>query len=92
MGFLRGLLSFGAGSVVGALIGATAASLLAPQNGEELQQKIVERREESSAAKARAEVETAAQMRQLFRAKVQDPNALRDDVLDAGSQPDLLRS
>ncbi len=43
-----------------------------------------------SAAKKQAEVETTAHMRQLFRAKVQDPNALSDDAPDASARPDLM--
>ncbi len=70
------LLFFLFGAALGALAGALVAMLLTPESGQELRVRIRERIDEGRAARDVAEVETAEMLRQKFRNKVGDPDAL----------------
>jgi gas vesicle protein len=78
MRLLGSLLNFLLGALVGALIGAAITALLTPQSGHEFKVLIRQRIDEGRAARARAEAETAAELTELFRQKVNNPNALRE--------------
>ncbi len=80
MGFVRGLVKFVGGVLLGAAVGATVAALLAPQSGPELQQRMRERVEEAKRRREVAELETAQHLREHFRQAVHDPDALRDEA------------
>jgi len=76
MRLLGTLVYFLIGAAVGAAAGALVASMLTPQNGDELKVKIRERIDEGRKARDQAEAETAAAMTRHFRNKVGDPDAL----------------
>jgi gas vesicle protein len=77
MGFFVGLAKFVAGGAIGAVIGAGVATILAPQSGDELQEKIRIRIEEGKAARAEAEERARRELEEEFRQKVGDPTAFR---------------
>ncbi len=70
------LLFFLFGATLGALVGALIAMMLAPESGQQLRVRIRERIDEGRAARDLVEVETAEILRQKFRNKVGDPDAL----------------
>lgn len=76
MRLLGSLLFFVFGAVVGALIGALIATMLTPQSGQELKVRIRERIDQGRQARDKAEAEEAEKLRQQFRRKVSDPDAL----------------
>jgi len=76
MRLLGTLLYFIIGAAVGAAAGALVASMLAPQNGDDLKIKIRERIDEGRKARDQAEIETTEAMKQRFRNKVGDPDAM----------------
>lgn len=78
MRLLGSLAFFLCGALIGAVAGALVASMLTPQSGEQLKVHIRERIDEGRQARARAEVETAEAMKQRFRNKTGDPDALAD--------------
>ncbi len=73
------LLMFGGGSVVGAAVGAAVGGLLAPQRGEDLQRQTRSLIEEAQREGDRAAAETERALVQRFRARVDDPVALRGE-------------
>lgn len=73
---LGSLLFFLFGAVVGALIGALIATMLTPQSGEELKLHIRERIDQGRQAREKAEAEELEKLKQHFRGKVGDPDAL----------------
>jgi gas vesicle protein len=77
MSLLKSLAFFILGALFGALVGALVAAMLAPQSGDELKLNIQNRKGAAVQARQRAEIETAAALREKFRAKVNDPEALR---------------
>jgi gas vesicle protein len=78
MRLLGSLFNFLLGALVGALIGALITALLAPQSGQEFKVRVRERIDEGRAARDRAEAETAAELTERFRRKVNNPNALKE--------------
>ncbi len=76
MRLLGTLVYFLIGAAVGAAAGAVVASMLAPQSGGELKVKIRERIDEGRKARDQAEAETTEAMKQRFRNKVGDPDAM----------------
>ena len=78
MRVIGSLANFVLGALIGAAAGAIIASLLTPHSGPEMKLQVRQRLDEGRAARDRVEAETAAQMRQRFRDKVGNPNALRD--------------
>jgi gas vesicle protein len=79
MGFLTGLLKFTAGSILGAVVGAGVASLLAPQSGDELKSKIEQRIAAAKLARDEAERLAEEELKAEFRRMVDDDTAFRDD-------------
>jgi gas vesicle protein len=75
MGFVKRIVVFGVGGIVGGGIGAAVASLLAPQSGEKLQASVAEMMNEARAAGDAAKAETEREMIARFRDKVNDPTA-----------------
>jgi gas vesicle protein len=75
MGFVKRVVVFGVGGIVGGGIGAAVASLLAPQSGEKLQASVAEMMNEARAAGDAAKAETEREMIARFRDKVNDPTA-----------------
>jgi gas vesicle protein len=75
MGFVKRIVAFGLGGIVGGGIGAAVASLLAPQSGEKLQASVAEMMQEAKAAGDVAKAETEREMIARFRDKVNDPTA-----------------
>ena len=76
MEFIKRMIAFGFGGVVGGGIGVAVASLLAPQSGEQLQESVSQLRAEAEAAGEVAKVQTQEAMKQRFRDKVNDQTAL----------------
>ena len=76
MRLLGSLLFFLFGALLGAILGALVTGILTPQSGEQLQGRIRERIDEGRAARDSAEAETAALLKQRFRNKTGDPDAL----------------
>jgi len=76
MRILGSLLNFVIGALIGAAIGALIASLVTPHSGPEMKVQVRQRIDEGRAARDRVEAETAAAMKQRFREKVGNPNAL----------------
>ncbi len=76
MRLLGTLVYFIIGAAVGAAAGALVASMLAPQNGDDLKVKIRERIDEGRKARDHAEAETTEAMKRRFRSKVGDPDAM----------------
>lgn len=70
-----GLLKFVAGGAAGTAVGLVVGSLLAPQNGAELQTETHQRLSDAKAAGSEAERETERAMRERFRQRVGDPDA-----------------
>lgn len=60
------ILSFLAGALCGAVVGATAALLLAPESGEELRQDVVTRWEEALAEARQAMEDTRKELQAQF--------------------------
>ncbi len=71
------LLAFGGGSLLGAAIGAAVAGMLAPQRGEELQQRTRSFVDDVRSEGDRAAEETRQALTARFQARVNDPNALQ---------------
>lgn len=64
------------GAVAGAAIGALVTSIVTPQSGEEFKTHVRGRIDDGRKARATAEAEEAEAMKQRFRNKVGDPDAL----------------
>lgn len=75
MEFIKRLVAFGFGGVVGGGIGVAVASLLAPQSGEQLQDSVSKLKAEAEAAGDIAKAQTEEAMKQRFRDKVNDQTA-----------------
>ena len=77
MGAMRRLVRFGRGSLIGAGLGTAAAILFAPQSGDELKGRFIDRLREVRLAGAQAKAAKENELIQRFRAGVEDPEALR---------------
>lgn len=88
MDAVRRVVSFGAGGVVGFLVGAAVSALTAPQTGEALRQRLAERAQEVKAAGDAAQAAVEARLIERFRDDVDDPQALTPE----SEQAKLLRS
>jgi gas vesicle protein len=75
MEFVKRIVVFGLGGIVGGGIGAAVASLMAPQSGEELQGTVQRVKSEAMAAGDAARTQTREAMIQRFRDKVNDQSA-----------------
>jgi len=75
MGLVGGLMKFVVGGAAGTAVGLVVGSLLAPQNGAELQEETHQRLSDARAAGAEAERETERAMQDRFRRRVGDPAA-----------------
>ncbi|MGI8476902.1 MAG: hypothetical protein ACR2OO_11080 [Thermomicrobiales bacterium] len=83
MALLKRLGKFGAGGMVGGLVGAAAGLLLAPGSGAELQKSLRGRLSEARAAGADAQFEKERELIQRFRGGVDSSDALRDEEAKA---------
>ncbi len=76
MRLLGSLAFFLIGAVAGAAVGALVTSMLTPQSGEEFKMRVRGRIDEGRNARDKAEADEAEAMKQRFRNKVGDPDAL----------------
>lgn len=79
MGAGKRLVRFGSGSVLGAGIGAAAAILFAPQSGDEMTGRLLDRLRQARLAGAEAKAAKEDELIRKFRGEVDDPTALRDE-------------
>lgn len=78
MGFFKGLVKFGAGSVLGGVSGIAAVVFLAPQSGGELQKKVAARLREAQLAGVQAQAAKEEELIRRFRKTVNDSSALEE--------------
>jgi len=64
--WMNKMLSFAAGAICGAIVGATAALLLAPESGQDLRSDVVKRWEDALAEAKQAMEETRADLQSQF--------------------------
>ena len=83
MGAGRRLVRFGSGGLLGAGLGSAAAILFAPQSGEELKGRILDRLRQARLAGAQAKAEKEAELIRKFRTDVEDPDALQEEESQA---------
>lgn len=69
---------FALGGVTGAAVGATAALLLAPESGQDLQRNLRERIRRAKIEGIEAKVAKEHELIRKYRAEVNDPDALRE--------------
>jgi gas vesicle protein len=79
MGAGKRLLKFGGGSLLGAAVGTAVAVLWAPQSGDELKGRLMDRLRQARLVGAQAKAEKEDELIQKFRSEVNDPEALRDE-------------
>jgi hypothetical protein len=79
MGFFKGLVKFGAGSVLGGVSGIAAVVFLAPQSGGDLQKKIAGRLHDAQLAGVQAQAAKEEELIRRFRKTVNDPGALEEN-------------
>ncbi len=72
------VLSFLAGAMCGAIVGATAALLLTPESGEELRQDVVNRWEEALSEARQAMEDTRQELQAQFE-QMQKPQVVPED-------------
>jgi gas vesicle protein len=89
MGVLSRAFKFALGAAAGAGVGATAALLLAPESGQDLQRKLRERIRAARLAGEEAKAKKEAELIRKFRGEVSDPGALRE--VEAELAEDLTR-
>lgn len=83
MGAGKRLVRFGSGSVLGAGIGAAAAILFAPQSGDEMTGRFLDRIRQARLAGAEAKAAKEDELIRKFRAGVNDPGALQKEETKA---------
>ena len=76
MGAFGRIMAFGAGSALGAAVGAVVAQAMATQSGQDLKRKVRERVDNVKAIGDAAAADAESQMIQRFRADTADPQAL----------------
>lgn len=79
MGAGKRFVKFGGGGILGAAVGTAVAVLWAPQSGDELKGRIVDRVRQARLAGAEAKATNEEAMIKRFRAKVNDPEALEEE-------------
>jgi gas vesicle protein len=79
MGTMKRLTKITGGGLIGGAVGVITAGLLAPQSGEELQQKLRDRIRRAKVAGVVAKAEKEEELIRRFRGRVDDPNALEDE-------------
>ncbi len=79
MGAGKRLVRFGSGGVLGAGIGAAAAMLFAPQSGDEMTGRLLDRLRQARLAGAEAKAAKEDELIRKFRAGVNDPDALQEE-------------
>lgn len=80
MDAFKRVFKFGLGGVLGAVVGAGVASLLAPQKGEELQRSSRQFLDDVKAEGDRAARETEERLAEKYRIQVNDDKALTGDT------------
>ncbi|MCC6313823.1 MAG: YtxH domain-containing protein [Thermomicrobiales bacterium] len=83
MGAVRRVFSFGAGGVLGFVVGAAVARLLAEESGDDLRRLLHERVDRVKAAGDAAQARVEAELIGKFRAEINDPTALQDQAEQA---------
>jgi gas vesicle protein len=83
MGFFKGLVKFGAGSVLGGVTGIAAVVFFAPQSGGDLQKKVASRLHAAKLAGLEAQAEKEEELIRRFRKTVNDPGALEETRKEA---------
>lgn len=78
MNMLKRALKFTAGGITGAVVGAAAAIMLAPESGEDLKRGLRDRLRLSKLAGAMAKADRRQELVRAFRAKVNDGQALTE--------------
>jgi gas vesicle protein len=78
MGFVGRVFKFALGGVAGAAVGATAALLLAPESGQDLQRDLRDRIRRAKIEGIKAQVARETELIRKYRAEVNDPDALRE--------------
>ena len=86
MGAMKRVVSFGAGGVLGALVGAAVAQALAPQSGEDLKRRIRGQLDTLKAIGDEAQARTEAELIDKYRADTDAPMALQADAQRASLQ------
>jgi gas vesicle protein len=76
MGAIRRFAKFTGGGIVGAAFGVVAATLVAPQSGEELQRSVRDRIRRAKLAGTVAQAEKQEELIRRYRGAVADPEAL----------------
>jgi len=80
MGAVKRVASFGAGGLLGILVGAVVSTLMAPQTGDELRVRLAARAREVKAAGDAAQAAVEAELIGRFRSEVDDPQALAPEA------------
>ncbi len=78
MGVIRRFVSFIAGGLLGAGVGAAVAMMVAPQSGEEFVDGVERKVDQAKRAGLEAQARTEEELIRRFRAETGDPTALRD--------------
>lgn len=73
--------AFVAGTSLGAGIGAAVATLIAPESGDELKQRLKRRADDVRRAGERARQAKETELAARFRSTVNDPDALTDEEM-----------
>lgn len=76
MGIIKRAIKFTVGGITGAVVGAAAAILLAPESGQELQHSLRQRLRSSKLAGAVAKADRKQELIRKFRNEVNDDTAL----------------
>lgn len=83
MGAGRRILRFGGGGVLGAAIGTAVAILFAPQSGDELKGRLLDRVRAARLAGAEAKAAKEDELIRKYRADVDDAGALQEEETKA---------
>jgi gas vesicle protein len=86
MGAGKRLVKFGSGGLLGAGVGTAVAILFAPQSGDELTGRVLDRIRQARLAGAEAKVAKEEELIRRFRGDVNDPGALRDEEVKAQAE------
>lgn len=86
MGFIKRTVKFTAGGIVGAVTGAAAALLLAPESGHDLQRKLRDRLRDAKLAGAEAKAAKENELIRKYRLEVNDDRALTEAEQQAAEE------
>jgi gas vesicle protein len=89
MGIINRTFKFTVGGLTGAALGATAALLLAPESGRDLQQKLRDRIRDAKYAGAQAKEAKENELIRKYRLEVNDSGALKESEEQSRADRDL---